>query len=263
MKVAVCVKQVPHRDYTLSLTPDGQWVREEGLAWEMNESDLYAIEAALRLREQWGGDVLAVAVGPERMTETLRKALAMGCDRAVLVSDPRIPFTSPYCVGRVLAAVLAPERPDLVLTGIASEDLGFAQTAGVIAEWLGYESLPLVIGLEAPQPDRLRIRQELEGGVFDEVEVELPAVLMIQSGANQPRYASLKGIMMAKKKPLDVRRLEDLGLTPEDLRGLHSRFEWLGLEVPVQTVQVEFLTGAPDEVAERLLEKLKKEARVL
>ncbi len=263
MKIAVCVKQVPNRDYPLTLTADGQWIREEGLAWDINESDLYGIEAALQLKERWGGEVLVLAVGPQRMTETLRKALAMGCDRAVLIDDARIPLTSPYCVGRVLAHVLSGESPDLVITGIASDDLGFAQTAGVIAESLGYESLPLVIGLDAPEARRLHIRQELEGGVFDEIELELPAVIMIQSGANSPRYASLRGIMMARKKPLEVKTLADIGFPVEQLRGTHGTIEWLGMEIPVQTTRVELLEGTPEEVAERLLEKLKKEAKVL
>ena len=263
MKIAVCIKQVPNRDYALSLEPDQQWIREQDLAWEINEFDLYGIEAALQLKDKFQAEVVVVSLGPQRVTDALRKALAMGCDRAILVNDDRIPMTAPYATAKVLAEVLRRESPDLVITGVQSEDMAYFQTGGIIAELLGMESASMIVAIEPVDERHFRLQLEHEGGAHEEIEVELPAVFLVQTGWNQPRYASLKGIMMAKKKPLDTLTLDDLELTPESLRPAQAQLQWLGLEEPVQETHVEFLEGSPEEIAETLLEKLKKEAHVL
>lgn len=263
MKIAVCIKQVPNRDYALALNPDQSWIREQDLAWEINEFDLYGIEAALQLKDRFQAEVLVVSAGPSRVTDALRKALAMGCDRAILVSDERIPVNAPYAMARVLAEVLRKESPDLIITGVQSEDMAYFQTGSLIAELLDMESASMVVAIEPVDERRYRLSLEHEGGAHEDIEIELPAVFLVQTGWNQPRYASLRGIMMAKKKPLETITLDDLQLSVDDLRAANARLEWLKLEEPIQETHVEFLEGSPEQIAETLFEKLKKEARVL
>ena len=263
MKIAVCIKQVPNRDYALSLDSERSWIREEGLAWEINEFDLYGVEAALQLKDRGEAEVVVFGLGPARVADALRKALAMGADRAVHLADDRIPRTSPYAAARALAAAIGEENPDLVITGVQSEDMAYFQTGALIAEMLAMESASMITAMEPVNERTFRLRLELEGGLHEEIEIDLPAVFLVQTGWNQPRYASLRGIMMAKKKPLVTKTLDDLGLAPEDLRPVRAQWEWLGLEEPVQETQVEYLEGTPEEIADALIEKLQKEAGVL
>ncbi len=263
MKIGVCIRQVPNRDYPLSLDSEGKWIREDDLAWEMNEFDLYGIEAGLQLKEKLGGEVFVVTVGPSRSDDVLRKALAMGADRAYRIEVADFPRTSPYAVARALTEVIRQENADLVITGVQSEDMAFFQTGALLAGFLGYESASMVVGIEAEDSENLKVTLELEGGAHEILKISLPAVLMVQTGWNQPRYATLKGIMMAKRKPLKVLTLADLELSADAIRGAKGTVEWIKLEEPVQETHVEFLSGAPEEIAEQLILKLKKEAKVL
>lgn len=263
MKIAVCIKQVPNRDFTLTLNPEGTWVREEGLAWEINEFDMYGLEAALQLKDRFNAEVVVLSCGPTRVTDALRKALAMGADRGIHIRDDGIPVQSPYATARALAEALRTESPDLIITGVQSEDMAYFQTGAVIAQLLGYESASMITHMATEDGSVFHLALEHEGGSHEEIEIELPAVFMVQTGWNQPRYASLKGIMQAKTKPIYIKTLTDLGLTPESLYPVGNRVEWLGLEIPVRETQVQFLEGPPDVIAETLIEKLKKEAKVL
>lgn len=259
MKIVVCLKQVPSRDAILKLNADSTWIQEADIGFEVNEPDVYALEEALRLKEKMGGEVIVCTLGPARAGQAIKEALAKGADRALHLDDTAFENLDAHGSARVLAAAIGKENPDLVLTGLQSDDFGFAQTGVILAEMLGRPHSTIVMEIQA-EGDGLKVKRELEGGWFQWIEMPLPAVLTIQSGINKPRYATLKGIMAAKNKPLQKLAAADLGLDAEALkpRQVISR-----VYVPKKTAQTEFIEGSPKEIAERLVDKLKNEARVI
>ena len=258
MKIVVCVKQVPAKDAPLAIPEGAAWIRESDIGFELNEPDGYALEEGLRLKEKHGGEVVAVSLGPERSKQAIKEALAKGADRGLHVSDDKFYELDPLGSARCLAAAIEREKADLVLTGLQSEDHGFGQTGVLLAELLGLPHATIIMQIEA-QDGRLRLKRELEAGWFQWVELPMPAVLSIQSGINKPRYATLKGIMAAKKKEISTLTRADLnpagGLAPT------QRIE--RIYVPKKTKKTELLTGTAKESAAKLVEKLKHEARVL
>ena len=263
MKLIVCIKQVPARDSTLRLNETETWIRESDISYEINEPDAYALEAALRLKEQHGGEVVVVSAGPPRVQQVIREALAKGADRAIHLEDEAFARLDAYNTARLLAAgiqnVEGGEAYDLILTGLQSDDLGAAQTGVILGELLGVPHATIIMDVQ-PTDGRVRVKRELEGGWFQMVETPLPAVLTIQSGLARLRYATLMGIKKAKTKP--VRRLTkaDLGWRDADWA---SRQTIRRVFLPHKTKQTQFLDGPPRQVAARLVEKLKFEARVL
>ena len=255
MKIVVCIKQVPAKDAPLAITGD-TWIREADIGFEMNEPDSYALEEALRLKEKHTGEVIALSMGPERVKQTIKEALAKGADRGIHIVDDKAHTLDPLGAAKFLAAAIEREKPDLVLTGLQSEDQGFGQTGVLLAELLGLPHATIIMQIEA-QGGGLRVKRELEAGWFQWVELTLPAMLTIQSGINKVRYATLKGIMAAKKKEIATIARESLGVTHEPTQHIERIY------VPSKTKKTEFLTGAPKEVATKLLEKLKHEARVI
>ncbi|HVA93757.1 MAG TPA: electron transfer flavoprotein subunit beta/FixA family protein [Candidatus Dormibacteraeota bacterium] len=255
MKIVVCVKQVPAKDAPLVIT-DGNWIRETDIGFEMNEPDSYALEEALRLKEKHTGEVIAVSMGPDRVKQTIKEALAKGADRGVHISDDQAHTLDPLSSANSLAAAIEREKPDLVLTGLQSDDQGFGQTGVLLAERLGLPHATIIMQIEM-KDGQFRVKRELEAGWFQWVELPIPAVLTIQSGINKVRYATLKGIMAAKKKEIASITRESLGAATEPTQRIERIY------VPVKTKKTEFLTGTPKEAAAKLLEKLKHEARVL
>jgi electron transfer flavoprotein beta subunit len=255
MKIVVCIKQVPAKDAPLAIT-DASWIRETDIGFEMNEPDSYALEEALRLKEKHTGEVIAVSMGPERVKQTIKEALAKGADRGVHIVDDKAHTLDPLGAAKFLAAAIAREKPDLVLTGLQSDDQGFGQTGVLLAELLGLPHATIIMQIDA-QRDGLRVKRELEAGWFQWVELPVPAVLTIQSGINKVRYATLKGIMAAKKKEIVTIARESLGVTHEPTQRIERIY------VPSKTKKTEFLTGTPKEAAAKLIEKLKHEARVI
>jgi electron transfer flavoprotein beta subunit len=255
MKIVVCIKQVPAKDAPLAIT-DANWIRETDIGFEMNEPDSYALEEALRLKEKHTGEVIAVSMGPERVKQTIKEALAKGADRAIHISDDKAYTLDPLGAAKSLAAAISREKPDLVLTGLQSEDQGFGQTGVLLAEILGLPHATIIMQIDA-QDGGLRVKRELEAGWFQWVELPQPAVLTIQSGINKVRYATLKGIMAAKKKEIATITRESLGVTHEPTQHIERIY------VPSKTKKTEFITGTPKEAAAKLLEKLKHEARVI
>jgi electron transfer flavoprotein beta subunit len=222
----------------------------------MNEPDSFALEEALRLKEKNTGEVIAVSMGPERVKQTIKEALAKGADRGIHVADDKAYALDPLGVAKSLAAAIEREKPDLVLTGLQSDDHGFGQTGVLLAELMGLPHATLIMQIEV-QGQSLRVKRELEAGWFQWVELPLPAVLTIQSGINKVRYATLKGIMAAKKKEIKAIPRESLGVTHEPTQRIERIY------VPAKTKKTEFLTGTPKEAAAKLVEKLRHEARVL
>jgi electron transfer flavoprotein beta subunit len=256
MKIAVCVKQVPAKDAPLRIADDGVWIREADISFEMNEPDSFALEEALRLKEKHGGEVVAISMGPERAKQTIKEALAKGAERGIHVADDKFFLLDPLGAAKSLAAALRKESFDLILTGLQSDDLGAGQTGVLLAELLGLPHATIIMQIEV-QEGRLKLKRELEAGWFQWVELPLPAVISIQSGINKVRYASLKGIMAAKKKEIVTIPRESLGVTQEPTERVERIY------VPQKTKKTEFIPGTPKEAAAKLLEKLRHEARVL
>lgn len=265
MKIVVCIKQVPERDARLRIAADGRSIDETGVATEINESDQYALEAGLRLAESQGGEVVALCLGSEKSEESIRRALAMGAARAVHLQDPAFQGGDAAATGRALAAAIQREDAvDLVLTGLQSDDAGWSQTGLLVAERLGWPSATLIMEIEPPADGRIRVKRELESGWFQWITLPTPAVLTIQSGIYPVRYATLKGIMGAKKKEIARVTPDELGLDSGAIGQAGRRVLVQRLYVPEKTAQAEMIPGDDAEAAAAILfEKLQKEAKVL
>lgn len=261
MRVAVCLKQVPDTEARLRVAGDGKWIDESDLSFVINESDEYALEEALQLAGD-GGEVVVFSLGPERVKEALRKALALGAARAVHLKDPAFDGGDVLATGRALAAAIAREEFDLVITGSQSDDVGYGGTGSVIAGHLGRPHAWLVMGVKM-DGDHLEVSREMESGMNEIVRIPMPAVVEVQAGINHPRYASLKGIMAAKRKPLDEVGAADLGLDAAQVGAAGSLLETLSVAFPDTGQGAQILEGSPEEVARQLVEKLQTEARVL
>lgn len=256
MKIIVLMKQVASKDAILRVNKESTWIEEADLSFEVNESDGYALEEALRLKEKHGGEVVVCSLGPQRVKAVIKDALARGADRAMHVVVDDLTGLSPYSGAKILADAVRDEQPDLVMTGLQSDDNGYAQTGVIAAELLGLPHATIVIEIDA-SGEKLRVKRELESGWYQWYTMSKPAVLTIQSGISQIRYASLKGIMAAKKK-----EIKEITPPAESLtRQSHQRIEKIYL--PQKTKQTQFL-GAGDAKAGAvaLAEKLHTEARV-
>ena len=254
MNIIVCIKQVPAKDAPLSIT--GNWIKESDIGFEMNEPDSFALEEALRLKEKHGGEVIALSMGPERVKQTIKEALAKGADRGVHIADDQFAQLDPLSTASALAAAVKKEKVDLVLTGLQSDDHGFGQTGVLLAGVLDLPHATIIMHIEVAD-GRLKLKRELEAGWFQHIECPLPAVLSIQSGINKVRYATLKGIMAAKKKEIAVITRESLGFAANLTQKIEKIY------VPTKSKKTEFLTGSAKDVAAKLVEKLKFEARVI
>ncbi|GAC1617322.1 MAG: electron transfer flavoprotein subunit beta/FixA family protein [Candidatus Acidiferrum sp.] len=254
MNIIVCIKQVPSKDAPLTIA--GNWIKEADIGFEMNEPDSYALEEALRLKEKHGGEVIVLSMGPERVKQTIKEALAKGADRAIHIVDDNFAQLDPLGSAKALAVAIGKEKCDLVLTGLQSDDHGFGQTGVLLAGLLDLPHATIIMQIEAAD-GKMKLKRELEAGWFQWIECPLPAVLSIQSGINKVRYATLKGIMAAKKKELATVTRESLGVVSDATQKIEKIY------VPVKTKKTEYLTGTPKEVAAKLVEKLKFEARVI
>ncbi len=256
MKILVCMKQVPQKDAPLKVNESGKWIRED-VSYEVNEPDAYALEEALRQKEKHGGEVVAITAGPARASQVLREALAKGADRAIHLEDEKFAGLDALNTAKAFAAAIKDEQFDLIFTGLQSDDYGYAQTGVVISELMGWPHATIIMQIEK-KDGGIRVKRELESGYFQFVEMPLPAVLTIQSGINKLRYATLIGIKQAKNKPLrKVTWAEVEGSMTQNLQQIQR------LYIPEKTKKTEMLEGPPAEVAKKLVEKLRNEARVL
>jgi len=253
MKIAVCIKQVPTREWQPRLNDSKTWIREQDVSYEMNEPDAYALEEALRLREKHGGEVVVCSAGPARVQTVIREALARGADRAIHVEHDSLGAADAFVIAEALAAAMKDENFDLVLTGLQSDDQGHGQTGVILAERLGIPSSTIIMDVQV-EGNALRVKRELEGGWFQWIAMPLPALLTIQSGINQLRYATLKGIMAAKKKEIRKASLPD---------GLQPAQQIVGLAVPTRSKQTQMIDGSPADAAKELVRRLREEARAL
>jgi electron transfer flavoprotein beta subunit len=252
MKIAVCIKQVVSREWQVRVNDDKTWVRDQDAAWELNEPDAYALEEALRLKEKHGGEVVVISAGPARVTQVIREALARGADRAIHVDGDHLATADAFTAADALAAAIKDEACDLVLTGLQSDDQGFAQVGVILAERLGMAHSTIIMEVQI-DGTTLKVKRELEGGWFQWISMPLPAVLTIQSGINQLRYATLKGIMAAKKKEIKAVAAPAAGA---------ARQRILSIYVPEKTKATRLIAGTPAEAAAELVRVLRDEARV-
>jgi electron transfer flavoprotein beta subunit len=256
MKIIVSVKQVPARDSALRVRADGKWLEESDLSWEMNEPDAYALEEALQLREKLGGEVVVVSLGREQAAQTIREALAKGADRAIHIqTGENGSALDPLSTARLLADAIRKESPDMILTGLQSDDLGYGQTGVILAELLGMAHATIVMEVE-PENGAVKVKRELEDGWFQNVTLPLPVVLTIQSGIKKLRYATLMGIKKAKTKPVETLEAGDLG-AGEAAAVIEQVY------APQRAKQTQVLTGDAKQIARELAQKLRSEVRVL
>jgi electron transfer flavoprotein beta subunit len=262
MKIVVAIKQVPERDAPIRIAANGKEIAESDFHWAMNEPDAYALEEALLLKEKTGaGEVIVVSAGPERVGSTIREALAKGADRGIHVvteDSGRLALTNIDALGvaRLLAEAIKTENPDLVLTGLQSEDLGLGQTGVIMAELLGLPHATMILHIEKTDAG-LNVKRELEEGWFQQIELPTPAALTIQSGGNTLRYATLMGIKKAKTKELRTVSAAELGVYVAQVVTMEK------INLPMKQKTTQILEGSAKDAAAALVEKLKTEARVL
>jgi electron transfer flavoprotein beta subunit len=254
MKIAVCIKQVVTREWQLRVNDSHTWIRDQDASFELNEPDAYALEEGLRLKEKQGGEVVVCSAGPARATQVIREALARGADRAIHVESDALAAADAFTVADALASAIRDEKFDLVLTGLQSDDQGFGQVGCVLAEKLGIPHATIIMEVQVADGPTLRVKRELEGGWFQWLSLPLPALLTIQSGINQLRYATLKGIMAAKKK--EIRKV-----TPSIAGESMQRIE--RVYFPEKAKKTQMIAGSAAEAARELVRHLREDARVI
>ena len=255
MKIAVCIKQVVTREWQLRVNDTNTWIRDSDASFELNEPDAYALEEALRLKEKHGGEVVVCCAGPARATQVIREALARGADRAIHVEGDALASADAATAAGALAAAIRDEQFELVLTGLQSDDQGFGQVGVILAERLSVPHATIIMEVQADPGQRsLRVKRELEGGWFQWIVLPLPALLTIQSGINQLRYATLKGIMAAKKK--EIRKVPFAAAAEATQR-------IVAMYAPEKGKKTHMIGGSAAEAARELVTRLRDDARVI
>ncbi|MDH5816044.1 MAG: electron transfer flavoprotein subunit beta/FixA family protein [Candidatus Nezhaarchaeota archaeon] len=258
MNIIVCVKHVPKcAEAEIRIDSTGKDIERQGLVYDINEWDDYAVEEAVRIKEKFGGTVTVVTVGPEEANSTLRKCLARGADNAIRVYDPKLIGSDPYVIAKVLYKVIKNLQFDLILTGVMAEDDGSAIVGPVLAEFLKIPHATMVKKIEFKDQKVAIVHRELEGGLMEVVEVKLPALFTIQTGINEPRYVSILGIRRAMQKEIKVLGLKDLGLDESEVGYAGSWTMIDKLFIPPAEKVCQYLKGSPEEVATQILGILK------
>ncbi len=253
MNVVVCVKQVANPELQYRIRDDALDIVRDNLTFQVNGPDEYALEEAVRLREAHGGKVTAIAAGPERVTEVLRQAMAKGADEAIRVDLPDGREFDPSYTGQTLAQAIQALDVDLVLCGVQSDDYAHGATGPILASHLGIPHASVVTRVEV-EDDRVRVNRELEGGLEERVTLPLPALLTIQFGINEPRFASVAAILKATRQSIQE-------VTAASAEGA-SRLTVRRMYIPEVTQQAEMLEGSVDEVARRLAAILREKGLV-
>lgn len=265
MNIVVIIKQTPDTETLIRIAPSGSDIETSGVKWIINPYDEFALEAALKLKQKHGGTITAIACGPQRVVEALRTALALGVDEAVLVDDPALESADYLQVTRVLAAAVKQRNPDLVLTGSRAVDYDQGQRGVLLADRLGWPHLPLAVSIECDGA-KITIDRPIEGG---KVVLEAPLPALVTFGGSHaiwnPRYASPLGIVKARKKPVDVKKLADLGFDPADFGPAKSKIRITSIELPPERKPGKIIDGGLDTAgkARELAKLLREEAGVI
>ena len=263
MEIIVCIKRVPETaDADIVIDKTRRDIERKGLVFDINEWDNYAVEEAILLKEKYGGSVTVISLGPEEANETLRRALAMGADQAIRLTDPAFEGSDGYAIGRVLSQSINPLPYDLILTGVQAEDDGYGQVGPTLAEMLGIRHAAVVNRVEGIENGRARVHRELEGGLDEVLDLELPAVLTIQSGINEPRYVSIMGIRRVAKMEIKVLGLRELALKPDEAGEPGSMTVVERVFFPSVGEGAQILEGTVDEVADKAVSILKEKGGV-
>mgnify|MGYP001422416885 FL=1 len=252
MKIAVLIKQVPGSESPLSIANNNAWLDEEKVSYVMNESDSYALEEALILKEDTqDSEIVVVSLGPERVKKIIREGLAKGADRGIHINMESNEISDPLSIAKVFVDALKSENFDLILSGLQSDDLGHGQTGIIIGELLNMSTGSLAVSTQLKE-NQISIKQELEAGFFQNVRMSLPASITIQSGLNTPRYPSLKGIMGAKKK--EIKTL--------DINSVDQDSKISKLYLPSSSNEITMIDGSPDQIVEKLIKVFKTDIKI-
>ena len=264
MKSLVLVKQVPNTDSPFRINGAGTWVDESNLTFGLNDYDRYALEEVLRLKDAGKvAEVVVLTVGPERASQALRTCLATGADRAVHVKDDALAGADPLSVARVVVAAVKDEGFSLILAGLQADDDNAMQIGPFVARLLDRPCATAVMSLALQESGALRVERELENNRLQLVDLTLPAVVTVQTGINEPRYASLKGIMAAKKKEIRTLTLADLKMSAADIAASAARYRTVRLAPPPKGKGAEMLAGSADQVARELVKRIREKTGVL
>jgi electron transfer flavoprotein beta subunit len=263
MEIVVCVKRVPETaDADIVIDKTGRDIEREGLVFDINEWDNYAVEEAILLKEKYGGSVTVISLGPEETNETLRRALAMGADRAIRLTDPAFEGSDGYAIARILSRVIDPLPYDLILTGVQAEDDGYGQVGPTLAQFLGIRHATIINHIEGVENGRAKVYRELEGGLDEVIDLELPGLLTIQSGINEPRYVSIMGIRKVAKMEIKVADLSELAMRPEEVGESGSMIVLERTSFPPVGEGAQILEGTADEIAGKVFSIIKEKGGV-
>ncbi|MAJ43388.1 MAG: electron transfer flavoprotein subunit beta [Candidatus Marinimicrobia bacterium] len=257
MKIAVLVKQVFDKDSNINISADGSLSNREDLTLSTNECDSYALEEALQIKEKIGGEVIILSVGNDSVLSVIKDGLAKGADRGLHIKIDNEEKLDALELSKLIQAALKNENVDMVFSGLQSDDKGFGQTGILLAELMNLSHASLVMGTEIQNDSTIRIKRELEAGWFQWVDLSLPTSLTIQSGINKPRYSSLRGIMMMKKKKIDTKTIEDLGFE------LSQKTKVVKMYVPEKTKETVYIDGSVNEIVDQLIDKFANDIKVL
>ena len=264
MNILVCLKQVPDTETQIKVAPDGISIATDNIKWIINPYDEYAVEEALRLKEKFGGEVTIIGAGPNRVTESIRTALAMGADKGILVDDPAITGSDSLGIAKILSAAIKDLDYDIILCGKQGMDDDYGIVGSLLAELLGIPQISVVVKLEVSEDaSTIKAHREVEGATLV-IESPLPALITAQKGLNEPRYASLPGIMKAKKKPLDVKTIADLGLDASQVGERGAKIQIMQITPPEEREAGKIVEGeTPQEMAANLVKLLHEKAKII
>ena len=264
MNIIVCLKQVPDTESQIKVSPDGKSIETGDIKWVMNPYDEFGVEEALRIKEKLGGEVTVVGLGPKRVTESIRTALAMGADKGILIEDPALENSDVLATAKALAAVIKGLDFDLIFTGQRGVDEDMGLVGATLAEFLDIPQLSIIVKVEISEDGKsVKVNRPVEGQTLV-IECSLPVVITAQKGLNEPRYASLPGIMKAKKKPLEVKTLADLGLDSSQVGEGARKLKVIELTPPPKREAGKIIQGeSPEEKAAELVRLLREEAKVI
>ena len=257
MKIVVLVKQVLDKDSNINLAADGSLLNREDLALSTNECDSYALEEALQIKEKKGGEVIVLSVGNDSVLSVIKDGLAKGADKGLHIKTDNEEDLDALQLAKLIASALRDENIDIVLSGLQSDDKGYGQTGVLIAELLGLSHASLVIGTEVTSDSVIKVKRELESGWFQWVDLSLPTSMTIQSGINKPRYSSLRGIMMMKKKPIETKTIEQLEFNAT------QKTKIIKMYIPEKSKETVFIEGTSDEIVDQLMDKFVNDIKVL
>ena len=264
MNIVVCLKQVPDTETQIKIGPDNKSIVTDDIKWVINPYDEFGVEEALQLKEKFGGEVTVVGLGPKRVTESIRTALAMGADKGILITDDALEGSDSLATAKALAAVLKDLEYDLIFTGQRGVDDDMGVVGPALAELLGIPNLSLIVKVEAAEDGKsVKANRPVEGETLV-IESSLPALITAQKGLNEPRYASLPGIMKAKKKPLEEKTLGDLGLNAAEFGEGARKLKILEMTPPPERAAGKIVEGeTSQEKAAELAKLLHEEAKVI